>query len=75
MLASISLHVYPHSVGQSDKALLARVQTLEQEKAMLSEQVQSAQTMLRSYLEPQRLASTEVSSSASIPDSEHTQVS
>ena len=39
------------SVGQSEKALLARVHTLEREKAMLAEQVQSAQAMLRSYME------------------------
>ena len=42
------------SVGQSDKALLARIHTLEQEKAMLSEQVQSAQVMLRSYFETEQ---------------------
>ena len=39
------------SIGQSEKALLARVHTLEREKAMLAEQVQSAQAMLRSYME------------------------
>ena len=39
------------SSGQSDRALLARVHSLEQEKAMLEEQVQSAQAMMRSYLE------------------------
>ena len=43
------LYLYS-SAGQSDK-LLARIHTLEQEKAMLSEQVESAQAMLRSYLE------------------------
>lgn len=44
------LYLYS-SAGQSEKALLARIHTLEQEKAMLSEQVESAQAVLRSYLE------------------------
>ena len=48
----ITLLLIPYSVGQSDKALLVHVRALEQEKAMLLEQLQSAQLMLQKYLEP-----------------------
>ena len=51
------LPIDPLSAGQSDKALLARLHTLEQEKLMLTEQVESAQAMMRSYLEAEQLRS------------------
>ncbi|CAI7995532.1 hypothetical protein GBAR_LOCUS1708 [Geodia barretti] len=51
-LKLVSLSVQKrHSSGQSDVSLLARLQRLEQEKAMLTEQLQSAQSFMRSHVE------------------------